>query len=92
MTRKIYCGNNAMNDGLQKGKVKIGTRYECFKNGIGIGLNLPKMKEKKYIAIDKRKIYCGKEIRLPKGYDIMGSNYMCHTKGIGVGRALKLKK
>lgn len=90
MTRKLYCGNNAMFEGLKNGKSRIGTRYECFQNGIGVGLNLPKQKNKKYVAIDKRKIYCGKEIRLPRGYDLMGSNFMCHTKGIGVG--IKLKK
>jgi hypothetical protein len=79
---------------LKNGKVVIGNRYKCFKNGIGIGLNLPFDKNYlvKYVPIDKRKIYCGKENMLPVGYDLLGSNYMCHTKGIGVGKALKAKK
>lgn len=88
----MYCGNNRNFVGLKDG-MSIGTRYGCFKKGIGVGKNLPydKNYEKKYRPIDSRKIYCGKDNSLPEGYDIMGNNLMCFHKGVGVGKSLKAK-
>ena len=89
----MYCGNNKNSKAVKDGK-KIGTRYECLKKGIGVGLHLPLDLEylNEYIPIDSRKIYCGKSPRLPEGYDLLGNSHMCYTKGIGVGRTMKAKK
>ncbi len=90
----IYCGNNSRDLGLRTGAKVIGTRYNCFRRGVGVGLGLPydATYATRYVPIDKRKIYCGTEHALPAGYHIMGSNGMCYTKGVGVGRSIKAKK
>ena len=84
----IYCGNNALSE---KGKKhKFGTPYECFRKGINIGQNT-KVPSQKYEPIDKRKIYCGTNKKLPDGYDYMGNSTQCLRKGIGVGISLRSK-
>lgn len=90
----MYCGNNGNDPDIRSGRKQIGNRYSCFKQGIGIGLNLPVdpsfMYE--YIPIDSRKMYCGKSNILPVGYDILGNNSMCLQKGVGVGKGIKADK
>jgi len=97
----IYCGNNMNSPELGrrrrngKGGKVIGTKYGCFKKGIGVGLYvLPLDPEYSgdYQPIDTRKIYCGTKERLPNGYQIMGNNGLCFRKGVGVGRNLKAKR
>lgn len=90
----MYCGNNARSLEIRKQGKKIGTRYTCFRRGVGIGLGLPydPSYATRYVPIDKRKVYCGKSDKLPQGYDMMGNNPMCMRKGVGVGRSLKAKK
>lgn len=89
----IYCGNNSRSPELRNGKV-IGTRYKCFKKGVGIGINQPydPAYKSRFKPIDARKIYCGEAVRLPIGYDIMGNNPMCLQKGVGVGKKIRAKK
>jgi hypothetical protein len=89
----MYCGNNRNSKELKNGK-RIGSRYQCLKKGIGVGMGLPLDLDylQEYIPIDARKIYCGKAPRLPEGYDILGTSHMCYTKGVGVGRTMKAKK
>lgn len=90
----IYCGNNRNNPDLVSGRKRLGTRYECFRKGVGVGRNLPydKAYSTPYIPIDDFKVYCGKKTRLPPGYDRMGSASQCLHKGIGVGKSLRAKK
>jgi len=90
----MYCGNNAEDPDLKQGRKKRGTRYECLQKGIGVGLSLPfdDKYSKKYVPIDRRKIWCGKSNKLPDDYDLMGSTGMCYTKGVGIGRSIKAKK
>jgi hypothetical protein len=90
----MYCGNNRRNLDVLSGKKVIGDRYSCLKRGIGIGLNLPYDPSfaTRYVPIDKRKIYCGKDEKMPLGYDLVGNNHMCFSKGVGVGRSMKAKK
>lgn len=86
----MYCGNNKNHKSLKNGELKIGDRYSCLRKGIGMGLQLPVDDDYvDYKPIDKRKIYCGKEKKLPKGYSSMGSNSQCLQKGIGIGKAKK---
>jgi hypothetical protein len=83
-----YCGNNRI------GHVNLGTRYECFKRGVGIGLHLPYDPSYAlgYVPIDTRKIYCGIALRLPRHYHIMGNSTMCLQKGVGVGKSIKARR
>ena len=90
----IYCGNNSLSKELTSKKKRRGSRFQCFRKGVGIGLAQPLDKSylSKYKAIDKRKLYCGKARSLPDGYNIMGSSSMCLQRGVGVGKTLKAKK
>ncbi len=92
--KQLYCGNNARNPDVRSGKKQIGSRYECFRRGVGIGLGLPYDPNfsARFVPIDKRKIYCGKQDELPNGYDIMGNSSLCMRKGVGVGRSIKAKR
>jgi hypothetical protein len=89
----IYCGNNSLSKELTS-KKKRGSRFECFRKGVGIGLAQPLDKSylSKYKAIDKRKMYCGKARSLPDGYSIMGSSSMCLQHGVGIGKKMKAKR
>lgn len=64
---------------------RIGTRYACFKKGVGVGSRMPRPEERDYEPIDERRVYCGKKNRLPNGYDYMGNLVQCLQKGVGVG-------
>lgn len=77
-----YCGNNRYK--LRRG-VTLGTRYQCFQKGIGVGLRMEHIPER-YSPIDRERIYCGKQNRLPQGYDYIGSRTECLRKGVGVGK------
>ena len=90
----IYCGNNSLSKELTSKKKRRGTRFECFRKGVGLGLAQPLDKSylSKYKAIDKRKMYCGKARSLPDGYSIMGSSSMCLQHGVGIGKKLKAKR
>ena len=89
----LYCGNNKLNKKLLNGTASLGTRYECLRNGIGVGLNLPWDSEyDEYEPIDKTIIYCGNKNRMPNGYDRVGSILECHRKGVGIGKKIKSKK
>lgn len=89
----MYCGNNKKHPSVVKGEKKIGNKYDCFRKGVGVGLNLP-IDESfvEYKPIDKRRIYCGKEKKLPHGYDLIGNNSLCLRKGVGIGKKLKLSR
>ena len=85
----MYCGNNLRNKKLLDGTYILGTRYECFRKGVGKGLSLPiDYDNDEYEPIDNEKIYCGKSEMLPEKYDRMGNLPACFTKGIGVGLKL----
>ena len=90
----IYCGNNSLSKELTSKKKRRGSRFECFRKGVGLGLAQPLDKSylSKYKAIDKRKMYCGKARSLPGGYSIMGSSSMCLQHGVGIGKKLKAKR
>jgi len=90
----IYCGNNARHSSLRSEEKKIGTRYTCLKRGFGIGFHLPYDPEfaRRFVPIDKRKIYCGNSEVLPEGYDLFGNNPRCFQVGIGAGKASRAKK
>ena len=87
---KMYCG---LSDTLPEGYTFFGTRSECLKTGIGVGLGMmPSQREESKIRMenkedeeDKPKLYCGLSDDLPDGYDDFGSTYDCMKKGIGTG-------
>jgi|UniRef100_A0A6C0IZG4 hypothetical protein len=82
----IYCGNNALDPKLLSGESYLGTNYKCLQKGIMKGKSLPRYTGD-YHKIDTRKIYCGKSVILPGGYDYMGNLPICLSKGIGLGKA-----
>lgn len=90
----MYCGNNRNNPAVVSGEKKIGTRYECFKTGIGVGIHLPfdKSYTVRYVPINPTSVYCGTARRKPREYDRMGTNPECLRKGVGVGKAITAKK
>jgi hypothetical protein len=86
----MYCGNNKKHPDVVSKKKKIGSPYECFRKGIGIGKSLP-VNDVDYAPIKSIRIYCGKSKKLPDGYEIAGNNPMCLQKGVGVGKRLAQK-
>jgi len=89
----IYCGNNKLHKSLKKRNVRIGTRYECFKKGVGVGLNLPVDPDylQPYEPITRRKIFCGNS-RMSDEYDRFGNLPECLQKGVAVGKRIKATK
>ena len=88
----IYCGNNALYPSLLSGGSKLGTRHECLKKGIGVGINLPVDDTyEKYKPIDKTKKYCGNK-KLPVGYDRYATLLECLQTGVGIGKKIKYNK
>jgi hypothetical protein len=91
MTTKIYCGNNKKHHELVSNVSRLGTRHECLKKGIGVGINMPLSVDYagEFEPIDKSRIYCGNNKVKPQGFTRLGSLPNCLQKGIGVGRRIK---
>jgi hypothetical protein len=87
MNRETYCGNNA----YELENKRLGSRYDCFRKGVGVGLNLPIVPER-YEPIDRYRVYCGNARRLPPGYNIMGTRADCLRKGVGVGKKIAAER
>lgn len=88
---EIYCGNNSRSKEIKDGTSRPGTRYECLRKGIGRGLHMKGNFDDEYDKIDKRKIYCGNEQKLPDGYDYLGNAPLCLQIGIGIGKLQRNK-
>ena len=87
----IYCGNNLLDSDLINGNSVLGSRLQCFRKGIGKGLNLPydpKYAED-FLPIQETNFYCGNNDNLPEGYNNFGNLPQCLQKGIGVGKRQK---
>ncbi len=87
---KIYCGTK---DPIPEGYTEKGTRYQCLRKGIGVGLHLPAERiaalverppSSKDVA-KKPKTYCGNSEVLPPEYASFATPYACLRKGVGVG-------
>jgi len=79
----MYCGNNA----YELENKRLGSRYECFRRGVGVGLNLP-IDDTPYESIDRYRVYCGNDRQLPEGYNVMGRRSECLRKGVGIGKKM----
>lgn len=79
---EIYCGNNKLISNRR------GNRYECFRKGVGVGLNKKELEI--YLPITKSKIYCGNK-DLPTNYSKFGTPSECLQKGVGVGKKIALE-
>lgn len=86
---ELYCGNNRKDPRLVNGGAVIGTPYQCFRKGVGLGLSLP-LSTTEYEPIDNVRIWCGNGTR-PDGYDQDGDRTRCLMKGVGVGKGIKSK-
>ena len=86
----FYCGNNGNSPLLvaNGGNRTLGSRHDCLRQGIGVGLNMPLDPSylTPYNPINNTRYYCGNAAALPAGYDANGTLNMCHGIGIGVGR------
>ena len=89
----ITCTNNRLDPELVAGITRLGTKYECLRKGIFVGLNLPLDPNYSgiYESIDRRKIYCGNKIELPRGYDRFGNTSSCLQVGVGLGKSIKAR-
>lgn len=80
----MYCGNNR----FEIGNRVLGSRYDCFRKGVGVGLALEG--EAEYEPIEPNPaIYCGRARNAPANYDYVGTRYQCLQKGVGVGKSLR---
>lgn len=88
---RLYCGNNRNNPRLLSGQQVLGSRYQCFKKGVGVGKNLPKnLDDDNYAPLyQTQKIFCGNGDSLPEGYDRLGLPFECLQKGVGVGKSIQ---
>jgi hypothetical protein len=86
----FYCGNNGNSPLLvaNGGNRVLGSRHDCLRQGIGVGLHMPLDPSylNPYNPINNTRYYCGNAAVLPAGYDANGTLNMCHGIGIGVGR------
>jgi hypothetical protein len=92
---KKYCGLSI----LPQTYDRYGTRFECMKKGVGVGMMVMNEKIQNNQPIPERKIkknpkkkYCGTDLMLPDNYTQYGNRYECLKKGVGVGMNLELKK
>jgi hypothetical protein len=83
----MYCGNNA----YELENRRLGSRYECFRRGVGVGLNLP-VDNAPYESIDRYRVYCGNGRELPQGYNAIGRRSECLRKGVGVGKKIRAER
>lgn len=82
----MYCGKNILR------KENFGTNYECLKKGIKIGEEKTKDNYEIYLKNeDLQKSYCGKDEKLPNGYDKFGELPECLSKGFGIGKFKNLR-
>jgi len=90
----MYCGNNLANRDLVMGIKQLGTRYECLKKGIGVGMHLPADPTylNAYVPHDQTKIYCGNNAVCPATHDVLGTPSLCLRKGVGIGKAIKARQ
>lgn len=90
----MYCGNNRNSRELTSRRKRLGNRYDCFRKGVGVGMNLPLDREyaRRYVPIVRNRVYCGKDDILPQGYHHIGNLFQCLQKGVGVGKRIKARR
>lgn len=89
MSTAIYCGNNRYE--LTRNK-RLGTPYECLKQGVGVGLHSSlKGYNSQYAPIIQNNTYCGTAAVPPAGKTI-GTPTQCLMKGVGIGKKLQYEK
>lgn len=88
-----YCGNNRRHPDLVNKTRRKGTRYECLRKGIGVGLHSPvdPSYAGPYKPIDKTRIYCGNQKKHSDAYARFGSITDCMRKGVGIGKMLRAR-
>ena len=87
----IYCGNNRQNSKLISGELDIGTRSQCLKKGVGVGLNQPIDPDylDNYEPLYVDNFFCGdNEDDAPNNYRI-GTLAQCLQKGVSIGKLQK---
>lgn len=88
---EIYCGSDLL---VPDDYDQMGTRVQCLKKGIGIGMAMPNAQRDAIInrpptLIGPRpNVYCGNDNVLPPNYTSLGNPYQCLRKGVGAGMRL----
>lgn len=88
---EIYCGSDLL---VPDDYDRMGTRVQCLKKGIGIGMAMPNAQRDSIInrppsLIGPRpNVYCGNGDILPPNYTSLGNPYQCLKKGVGAGMRL----
>ena len=84
----IYCGNNRHE--LVLGK-RLGTPYQCMKQGVGVGLHSSlKGYNHMYAPIIPITTYCGNGT--PPVGKTLGTPTECLRKGVGIGKRLQYER
>lgn len=88
---EIYCGSDLL---VPEDYDQMGTRFQCMKKGIGIGMAMPNAQRDAIInrpptVIGPRpNVFCGNGDVLPPNYTSLGNPYQCLRKGVGAGMRL----
>ena len=88
---ETYCGSDLL---VPEEYDRMGTRFQCLKKGIGIGMAMPNAQRDAIInrpptLIGPRpNVYCGNGDVLPPNYTSLGNPYQCLRKGVGAGMRL----
>jgi len=81
----LYCGDDML---LPEFYTDFGTRNQCLKRGVGIGMAIPDSRRNAMInkpsTKPKSTLYCG-DGELPAGYTGYDTRHGCLKRGVGVG-------
>lgn len=89
----VYCGDSLI---LPDDYDVMGTRNQCLKKGIGVGMGMSDQQVNEIIAkpprVQTERLYCGNNEALSEGYTRFGTNYECMKIGVGVGARMPEEK
>ena len=92
---EVYCGDSLL---LPDEYDVYGSRFQCLKKGVGIGMGMSDAKVMEALARPppeigpRENVYCGNAAVLPDGYNRFGSRHRCLQKGVGAGIRMPLER
>ena len=91
---EMFCGDSEL---LPEGYDYMGSRNQCLKRGVGIGMSLPDSEIERIQYEPPRprpreRSYCGDNDVLPADYARFASRYECMKKGVGIGARMPAEK
>jgi hypothetical protein len=90
----VYCGDGA---NLPDDYDALGSRHQCLKKGIGIGMGMSsddvsKVTTRAPSVQRSERTYCGSSETLPDGYNRFATRHECMKKGVGIGARMPADK